>query len=67
MGETGRPGSHGRSLARGDRPALLVALLIGVLVSMFTAVFVTRVLMRLVFQRRGADKTLADKSWALGV
>ncbi|MEZ4767175.1 MAG: protein translocase subunit SecD [Caldilineales bacterium] len=56
-------GAFGASTVRG----FAVTLIIGVLVSMFTAVFVTRVLMRLVFQRRGADKTLADKSWALGV
>ena len=56
-------GAFGASTVRG----FAVTLIIGVLVSMFTAVFVTRVLMRLVFQRRGAEKTLADKNWALGV
>jgi len=56
-------GAFGASTVRG----FAVTLIIGVLVSMFTAVFVTRVLMRLVFQRRGSEKTLADKNWAMGV
>lgn len=56
-------GAFGASTVRG----FAVTLIIGVLVSMFTAVFVTRVLMRLVFQRRGADKSLSDKGWVLGV
>ncbi len=45
-------GAFGASTVRG----FAITLVIGVLISMFTAVFVTRVLMRLVFQRRGADE-----------
>lgn len=56
-------GAFGASTVRG----FAVTLIIGVLVSMFTAVFVTRVLMRLVFQRRGSDKALSGKGWVLGV
>jgi len=56
-------GAFGASTVRG----FAVTLIIGVLISMFTAVFVTRVLMRLVFQRRSAEKSMSGKNWVLGV
>jgi len=42
-----------------------VTLALGVLVSMFTAVVVTRTLMRAVFERSGAD-VMREKRWLLG-
>lgn len=42
-----------------------VTLALGVLVSMFTAVVVTRTLMRAVFERSGAD-AMREKRWLLG-
>ncbi|MFN2166966.1 MAG: protein translocase subunit SecD, partial [Anaerolineae bacterium] len=56
-------GAFGASSVRG----FAITLLIGVATSMFTAVFVTRVFMRLVFQRRNADESLAGRAWLLGV
>lgn len=56
-------GTFGASSVRG----FAITLIIGVLTSMFTAVFVTRVFMRLVFQRRGADEALSGRAWLLGV
>jgi preprotein translocase subunit SecD len=56
-------GAFGASSVRG----FAMTLFIGVLVSMFTAVFVTRVLMRIVLQRRGGDKAATRKGWVLGV
>lgn len=55
--------AFGASTVRG----FAITLAIGVLVSMFTAVFATRVLMRLVYQRRGADESSLAKPSLLGV
>ncbi len=55
--------AFGASTVRG----FAITLAIGVLVSMFTAVFATRVLMRLVYQRRGADQSALAKPSLLGV
>jgi preprotein translocase subunit SecD len=38
---------------------------LGVLISMFTAVTVTRTLMRAVFERKGAEE-LRSKRWLMG-
>jgi preprotein translocase subunit SecD len=43
-----------------------ITLIIGVLTSMFTAVFVTRVLMHLVFNRPSMGETVATKPWLVG-
>jgi protein-export membrane protein SecD len=53
----------------GAQPVLGFALNlgIGVLVSMFTAVVVTRSLMRFVFERTGADEMLHERQWLMGV
>ncbi|MEA3338181.1 MAG: protein translocase subunit SecD [Chloroflexota bacterium] len=56
-------GTFGASSVRG----FAVTLIIGILVSMFTAVFVTRVLMKLVFGRRKSEEQFAGKAWLLGV
>jgi protein-export membrane protein SecD len=55
--------AFGASSVRG----FAVTLAIGVLVSMFTAVFATRVLMRLVYQRRSVDQSALAKPTLLGV
>ncbi|MFZ2489500.1 MAG: protein translocase subunit SecD [Anaerolineae bacterium] len=55
--------SFGASTVRG----FAITLAIGVLVSMFTAVFATRILMRLVYQRRGVEHSALAKSTLLGV
>jgi protein-export membrane protein SecD len=55
--------AFGASSVRG----FAITLAIGVLVSMFTAVFATRVLMRLVYQRRSADESALAKPTLLGV
>jgi protein-export membrane protein SecD len=55
--------AFGASSVRG----FAITLAIGVLVSMFTAVFATRVLMRLVYQRRNADQSALAKPTLLGV
>jgi protein-export membrane protein SecD len=56
-------GTFGASSVRG----FAITLIIGVSTSMFTAVFVTRVFMRLVLQRRGAEEQLSGRAWLLGV
>ena len=43
----------------------LTTLGIGLLVSMFTAIVVTRTFMRVVFERSGADE-LRERRWLLG-
>ncbi len=55
--------AFGASSVRG----FAITLGIGVLVSMFTAVFVTRVLMRLVYHRRNTDQSALAKPSLLGV
>lgn len=55
--------AFGASSVRG----FAITLGIGVMVSMFTAVFATRVLMRLVYQRRNADESALAKPTLLGV
>lgn len=55
--------AFGASTVRG----FAITLAIGVMVSMFTAVFATRVLMRLVYQRRNADQSALAKPSLLGV
>ncbi len=55
--------AFGASSVRG----FAVTLAIGVLVSMFTAVFATRVLMRLVYQRHNVDQSALAKPTLLGV
>ncbi|MER2599510.1 MAG: protein translocase subunit SecD [Caldilineales bacterium] len=55
--------TFGASSVRG----FAITLAIGVLVSMFTAVFATRVMMRLVYQRRGVDESALAKPALLGV
>lgn len=55
--------AFGASSVRG----FAITLAIGVLVSMFTAVFATRVLMRLVYQRRGVEDSSLANPTLLGV
>jgi protein-export membrane protein SecD len=55
--------AFGASSVRG----FAITLGIGVMISMFTAVFATRVLMRLVYQRRNADASVLAKPNLLGV
>ncbi len=55
--------AFGASSVRG----FAITLGIGVMISMFTAVFATRVLMRLVYQRRNADESALAKPTLLGV
>ncbi|HRI56237.1 MAG TPA: protein translocase subunit SecD [Anaerolineae bacterium] len=55
--------AFGASSVRG----FAITLAIGVMVSMFTAVFATRVLMRLVYQRRNVDASALAKPTLLGV
>ena len=55
-------GTFGASSVQG----FAITLIIGVLTSMFTAVFVTRVLMRLVFYRPNIGEQLATKTWLVG-
>jgi protein-export membrane protein SecD len=55
-------GTFGASSVQG----FAITLIIGVLTSMFTAVFVTRVLMHLVFNRPSMGETVATKPWLVG-
>lgn len=55
--------AFGASSVRG----FAITLGVGVMISMFTAVFATRVLMRLVYQRRDADQSALAKPTLLGV
>ena len=55
-------GTFGASSVQG----FAITLIIGVLTSMFTAVFVTRVLMRLVFYRPNIGESLAANTWLVG-
>jgi protein-export membrane protein SecD len=55
-------GTFGASSVRG----FAFTLFLGILTSMFTAVFVTRTFMRVVFERRGAEEKMAGRAWILG-
>jgi protein-export membrane protein SecD len=55
--------AFGASSVRG----FAITLGVGVMISMFTAVFATRVLMRVVYQRRDADQSALAKPTLLGV
>ena len=55
-------GTFGASSVQG----FAITLIIGVLTSMFTAVVVTRVLMRLVFSRPSIGEQVASKTWLVG-
>lgn len=55
-------GAFGASTVRG----FALTLFLGVLISMFTAVFVTRTFMRLVFERPQAEKAVAERAWIVG-
>lgn len=56
-------GTFGASSVRG----FAFTLFLGIVISMFTAVFVTRTFMRFVFERPGADQKVAGRAWILGV
>lgn len=54
--------TFGASTVRG----FAITLLIGVGTSMFTAVFITRVFMRFVFERRNTESAVAERAWLVG-
>ena len=56
----------GRSFGAQQVMGFAINLAIGVLVSMFTAVVVTRSLMRFVFDRSGSE-TLRERQWLMGL
>jgi protein-export membrane protein SecD len=55
-------GAFGASSVRG----FALTLFLGVLISMFTAVFVTRTFMRLVFERPQTEQAVVEHAWIVG-